>query len=37
MENKPKMVRNRIKAELAEQQKANHWLAQQLWKGDSLG
>ena len=35
MENKPKMVQNRIKAELAEQQKTNHWLAQQLGKGDN--
>ena len=33
METSTKPVQNRIKAELAEQQKTNHWLAQQLGKG----
>ena len=32
---KSKLVQNRIKAELAEQQKTNHWLAEQLGKGDN--
>lgn len=32
---KTKLVQNRIKAELAEQQKTNHWLAEQLGKGDN--
>lgn len=35
METSTKPVQNRIKAELAEQQKTNHWLAQQLGKGDN--
>ena len=35
METSDKPVQNRIKAELAEQQKTNHWLAKQLSKGDN--
>jgi putative transcriptional regulator len=35
METSNKPVQNRIKAELAEQQKTNHWLAKQLGKGDN--
>lgn len=35
MEITTKPVQNRIKAELAEQQKTNHWLALQLGKGDN--
>ena len=35
METSTKPVQNRIKAEFAEQQKTNHWLAQQLGKGDN--
>lgn len=35
MAKEPKLKLNRIKAELAEQQKTNHWLAQQLGKGDN--
>lgn len=35
MEASTKPVQNRIKAELVEKQKTNHWLAQQLGKGDN--
>lgn len=35
MEITTKPVQNRIKAELAEQQRTNHWLALQLGKGDN--
>ena len=35
METSPRPVQNRIKAEFAEQQKTNHWLAQQLGQGDN--
>ena len=35
MEASTKPVQNRIKAELVEKPKTNHWLAQQLGKGDN--